>query len=181
MKVATLAVVATLGAPAAASAAIEAQTVQDKLVHYALKEIGRTVREVPAKSNTSRAIRRYHTAVEHARPNEAWCTIFVSYVAKKAGFPLGRVSQGIWDPKNLYLWAKSQGWYFPRGSRKPRVGDLAVHGYSHTGIIVKIDSKGRIFTADANWGDSVKYNLLPLSASGYIRLPSEPRTELVIG
>ncbi|MEJ7784429.1 MAG: CHAP domain-containing protein, partial [Solirubrobacteraceae bacterium] len=102
---------------------------------------------------------------------------FVSYVAKKAGFPLGRVSQGIWEPKNLYLWAKSQGWYFPRGARRPKVGDLAVHGYSHTGIVVRITRKGVVYTADANWGDSVKYNLLPLSASGYIRLPSEPRTE----
>lgn len=181
MKVAAIAVVVAVGAPAAASAAVDRQTVQDELVRYALEEAGRNVREVPARSNTSRAIRRYHTAVEHAGRNAPWCTIFVSYVARKAGFPLGRVSQGISDPKNLYEWAKSQGWYFPRGSRKPRVGDLAVHGYSHTGIIVKIDGRGRIFTVDANWGDSVKYNLQPLSVSGYIRLPSEPRTELVIG
>jgi hypothetical protein len=177
MKAATLAVLlVVLCSPAAASAAGEPETVQDKLVAYALKEIGRQVREVPAKSNTSRAIRRYHTAVPHARPDEAWCTIFVSYVAEKAGFPLGRVSQGIWEPKNLYLWAKSQGWYFPRGARKPKIGDLAVHGYSHTGIVVRTTRKGVVYTADANWGDSVKYNLLPLSASGFIRLPSEPRT-----
>lgn len=178
MKAAALAVLlGALCAPAAASVAGEPETVQDKLVAFALTEIGRQVREVPAKSNTSRAIRRYHTAVPHASPDAAWCTIFVSYVARKAGFPLGRVSQGISDPKNLYLWAKSQGWYFPRGARKPRLGDLAVHGYSHTGIVVKVTRKGFVYTADANWGDSVKYNLLPLSASGFIRLPSKPRTD----
>ncbi|MEJ7788116.1 MAG: hypothetical protein WKF96_25220, partial [Solirubrobacteraceae bacterium] len=94
MKAATLAVLlVVLCSPAVASAAGEPETVQDRLVAYALKEIGRQVREVPAKSNTSRAIRRYHTAVPHARSDVAWCTVFVSYVAKKAGFPLGRVSQ----------------------------------------------------------------------------------------
>lgn len=180
MKLAAIVALVALGAPAAA-AAEGSETVQDKLVRYALEEVGRNVREVPAKSNTSRAIRRYHTAVAHARRDAPWCTIFLSYLARKAGFPLGRVSQGMWDPENLYRWAKAQGWYFPRGSRKPMVGDIAVHGYSHTGIVVKIDARGRIFTVDGNWSDSVRYNRQQLSVSGYIWLPSEPRTELVTG
>lgn len=177
MRAAAVAALVALGAPTAASAAGESQTVQDGLVRYALQELQRNVREVPAKSNTSRAIRRYHSAVKHARPAEAWCTIFISYVARKAGFPLGRVGQGIWDPKNLYRWARGRGWYFPRGSRKPKIGDITLHGFSHTGIVVKIDGKGRVFTVDGNWSDSLRYNRQALSVSGYIRLPSQKRQE----
>jgi hypothetical protein len=153
-----------------------AQTVQQRMVAIALREARRHVREIPAHSNTGPDIRRYHTAVRHARRTEAWCTIFVSYVAKRAGYPLGSVSQGIWDVQNLFRWGRREGFYFGKGARRPRPGDIAVHGYGHAGIVVRVTTAGRVFTVDANWSDSVRYQPLPpFSLTGYIRLPTDPR------
>lgn len=153
-----------------------ARTVQQKMVAIALREARRHVREVPARSNTGPDIRRYHSAVRHARRTEAWCTIFVSYVARRAGYPLGSVSQGIWDVRNLFRWARHEGFYFPKGTRRPHPGDIAVHGYGHAGIVVRVTRAGQVFTVDANWSDSVRYQPLPpFSLSGYVRLPSDPR------
>ncbi|MCW2990786.1 MAG: hypothetical protein JWM73_1380 [Solirubrobacterales bacterium] len=174
MRVATLVALLALAVPAAAAA--KPRTVQQRLVARALLEASRHVHETPAHSNTSPAIRRYHTAVKHARPTEAWCTIFVSYVAARAGYPLGSVGQGIWDVQNLFKWGKEEGFYFPKGTRKVRLGDIAVHGYGHAGIVVKITKRGAIYTVDGNWSDSVVYHPLPyLSLTGYVRLPSTPR------
>jgi hypothetical protein len=172
MKVAALLALLASAAPAAAAE----PTVQDRMVAIALREAARNVREVPADSNTGRDIRRYHSAVRHARPTEAWCTIFVSYVARGAGYPLGSVSQGIWDVKNLFRWGRREGFYFAKGTRHVRVGDISVHGYGHAGIVVKVTKAGRIYTVDGNWGDTVRYQPLPyLSVSGYIRLPGVSR------
>lgn len=172
-KVAVFVVALGLAAPTAAA---EAGIVQDRMVAYAIAEAKRNVREVPARSNTGRRIRRYHTAVEHARWNEAWCTIFVSYIARRAGYPLGSVAQGTWSVETLSKWGRAERFYFRKGRRKVKPGDIALHGYGHAGIVVKVTRKGRIYTVDGNWGDSVRYQPLPyLSVSGYIRLPSEPR------
>lgn len=168
-----LAIVA-LALPSTAAAA--RKTVQQRMVASALAEAERNVQEVPAKANTGPDIRRYHSAVEHARATEAWCAIFVSYVAKKAGYPLGSVGQGIWDIPNLFKWGREQGWYFRKGTRKVKPGDIAVHGYGHAGIVAKVTQKGHIYTVDGNWSDTVRYQPLPyLSVSGYIRLPRTPR------
>ena len=175
MKVAPVLVLATLLLAGSAQAA-GPRTVQQKMVAIALKEARRNVQEVPTHSNTGPDIRRYHTAVKHARTTEPWCAIFVSYVAKKAGYPLGSVSQGIWDIKNLFKWGRHEGFYFNKGARKVKVGDIAVHGYGHSGIVVRVTKSGAIYTVDANWSDTVRYQPIPyLSVSGYIRLPSRPR------
>lgn len=173
MKVVPVLVLLALALPAAAQA--KPKTVQQKMVTIALRESRRGVQEIPAHSNTGPDIRRYHTAVKHARDNAFWCTIFVSWVARQAGYPLGSVSQGIVDVRNLYRWGRHEGWYFRKGTRRPQPGDIAVHGYSHAGIVVRVSSTGAVYTVDANWGDTVTEQLVPLSLSGYIRLPSAPR------
>jgi hypothetical protein len=151
-------------------------TVQQKMVRIAVRESRRHVREIPAHSNLGPEIRKYHTAVTHAKPDAWWCTIFVSWVTKKAGYPIGSVGQGIAQVPNLFKWGRQQGFYFPKGSRQVRLGDIAVHGYGHAGIVVRITKDRRIYTVDGNWGDSVRYQPLPfLSLDGYIRLPSTPR------
>ncbi|MFL5845786.1 MAG: CHAP domain-containing protein [Solirubrobacteraceae bacterium] len=173
MKVAPVLALLALAVPAAAQA--KPRTVQQKMVRIAKHEATLGVHEVPAHSNTGPDIRRYHTAVKHARSDAYWCTIFVSWVARQAGYPLGSVGQGIVDVKNLYTWGRHQGWYFRKGTRTARPGDIAVHGYSHAGIVVRVTDAGAVYTVDANWGDSVTRQLVPLSLSGYIRLPSTPR------
>src|SRR4051794_15863682 len=129
MKVVPVLVLLALLAPASAPAAH--RTVQQRMVAIALREAARNVQEVPAHSNTGPEIRKYHTAVKHAHTTEPWCAIFVSWVAKTAGYPLGSVSQGIWDIKNMFDWGREEHFYFAKGARRPKPGDIAVHGYGH--------------------------------------------------
>src|SRR3954471_23464047 len=153
-----------------------AAPVQQKMVRYALREARRHVQEIPPHSNLGPDIRRYHTAVTHAKADAWWCTIFVSYITKKAGYPLGTLGQGIARGANLFKWGREQGFYFAKGKRRVRLGDIAVHGYGHAGIVVRITKDRRIYTVDGNWSDSVVYQPLPfLSLDGYIRLPTTPR------
>ena len=172
MKAALAAVAAVaLTAPAAAAAGV-----QQEMRRIALAEARIGVREVPARSNLGPDIARYHTAVRHARANEVWCAIFVSWVARQAGYPLGSVGQGAWQVQSLFKWGKREGLYFRKGARRVRVGDIALHGYGHAGIVVKVTKDGRIWSVDGNWSDSVRYQPIPsISVSGYLRLPSTPR------
>jgi len=157
-------------------APIHASTVQQRMVAIALREARRGVREIPAHSNTGPDLRRYHTAVRHAAYNAWWCTIFVSYVARQAGYPLGSVGQGIWEVKNLDRWGRRAGFWHAKGTIRPRPGDIAVHGYGHAGIVIRVPSKGRPWTVDGNWSDTVVYHEMPpFSLTGYIRLPSKRR------
>lgn len=168
--------VASLAALALAAPAQAAETVQQKMRRIALAEAQRNVQEIPARSNLGPDIERYHSAVRHARADEVWCAIFVSYVARQAGYPLGSVGQGAWQVQSLFTWGREQGFYFRRGTRRVRVGDIALHGYGHAGIVVRVARDGRIWTVDGNWSDTVRHQPLPsLSLTGYLRLPSTPR------
>jgi hypothetical protein len=174
MKVASVLAFLALAAPASAATPL---TVQDKLVKFAMAEARRNVQEIPARSNLGPDIKRYHRAVKHASADQVWCTIFVSWVARKAGYPLGSVGQGVWDVQRLFEWGREEGFYFRKGTRRVRPGDIAMHGYGHAGIVAKVTKDGQIYTVDGNWSDTVRYQPLPyLSLSGYIRLPSTPRT-----
>ncbi|MDQ5808883.1 MAG: CHAP domain-containing protein, partial [Actinomycetota bacterium] len=140
-----------LAVPGAASAGV----VQDRMVSIAMAEARRGVQEVPARSNDGPAIRRYRTAVRHAERGAWWCTIFVSYVARRAGYPIGSVGQGIVEVRNLVKWGRKEGFVFRKGSRRPRPGDIALHGLGHTGIVVSVAADGTVHTVDANWSDTV--------------------------
>ena len=159
-----------MAAPATAYAA----TVQQKMVPLALTEANRGVQEIPARSNRGPEIDKYHTAVRHAKPDEWWCAIFVSWVAKQAGYPLGSRGKGIWSVKRLSRWGQRNGFYFAKGTMKPRAGDISLIGYGHAGIVVGYEGN-TVRTVDANWSDSVSVHNEPLDVSGYIRLPSTPR------
>jgi hypothetical protein len=161
-----------LAAPATASAGV----VQDRMVAIALEEAKLGVQEVPERSNDGPAIRRYRTAVRHAKYGAWWCAIFVSYVARRAGYPLGSVGQGVVEVRNLVRWGRRKGFVFRKGTRRPRPGDIALHGFGHTGIVVSVDADGRVHTVDANWSDSVSHHPEPpFSVDRYLRLPDTPR------
>ena len=153
-----------------------AETVQDRMVRIAVAEARRGVQEVPAKSNDGPEIRRYRTAVRHAKHGAWWCTIFVSYVARRAGYPIGSVGQGIVEVPNLLRWGRREGFVFRKGTRRVRPGDIALHGLDHTGIVVSVDADGTVRTVDANWSDTVsEHQEPPFSVNRYLRLPSTPR------
>ena len=153
-----------------------AGVVQDRMVSIALEEARRGVQEVPARSNDGPAIRRYRTAVRHAEKGAWWCTIFVSYVARRACYPIGSVGQGIVEVPNLVEWGRREGFVFRKGERRPRPGDIALHGLGHTGIVVSVGADGTVHTVDANWSDTVSHHREPaFSVDSYLRLPGRPR------
>src|SRR5690349_20067497 len=67
-----------------ASAAVGA-----RIVTLARRELALGVHEIPDGSNRAPAIRRYETATAGAMYGAPWCAYFVSYVAKRAGAPIG--------------------------------------------------------------------------------------------
>ena len=93
--------------------------------------------------------------MKHAEKGAWWCAIFVSYVARRAGYPLGSVGQGIVEVRNLVRWGRREGLVFRKGTRRPRPGDIALHGLDHTGIVVSVAADGTVHTVDANWSDTV--------------------------
>jgi hypothetical protein len=157
----------------ALAAPAHAGTVQQRMVKIATAELARNVQEIPADSNLGPDISRYHRAVRHAPADYPWCAIFVSWVTRQAGYPLGNVSQGIAEVGNLFKWGREHGYYFAKGSREVKVGDISLHGYGHAGIVVSVDP---VVTIDGNWSDTVLRQPVPyISLTGYLRLPGKPR------
>jgi hypothetical protein len=134
------------------------------------------VQEIPERSNDGPDIRRYHTAVRHAKKRAWWCAIFVSWVARRAGYPLGSHGQGVVEVKNLLKWGRREGFVFRKGTRRPRPGDIALHHLDHAGIVVSVEPGGKVRTVDANWSDTVSHHdEPPFSVNKYLRLPGRPR------
>ena len=76
----------------------------------------------------------------------------------------------------MFDWGREEHFYFAKGARRPKPGDIAVHGYGHAGIVVRVTRAGEVYSVDANWSDTVRYHLQPsISVDGYIRLPSTRR------
>ena len=172
MRLLALSILLLLALPAVAHAGV----VQERMVSLALAEAAKGVREVPTRSNDGPEIRRYRTAVPHAERGDWWCAIFVSWVARRAGYPLGSVGQGVIEVKNLVRWGRREGFVFRKGTRRPKPGDIALHGFDHTGIVTSVAADGTVFTVDANWSDTVSHHEQPpFSVNQYLRLPGRPR------
>src|SRR5437773_11870420 len=69
--------------------------VAHRIVRLSQAELARGVREVPDGSNNSRSITRYRTATVGAMRGAPWCAYFASYIAKRAGVPLGWHGEGM--------------------------------------------------------------------------------------
>src|SRR5438309_1191667 len=91
-----------------------------RIVALARKELSRGVHEIPDGSNRAPAIRRYETATRGAMLGAPWCAYFVSYVARRAGVPIGAGGSGIGYVPYIRAWAKQT----KRWRRTPRAGDL---------------------------------------------------------
>ncbi|MFL5845529.1 MAG: CHAP domain-containing protein [Solirubrobacteraceae bacterium] len=167
-KVLGVAVLVSL-ALAAPVAAKPHDTLQRRMVRIALHEAHMGVREVPLGSDRGPRVDRYFLAA-HSRPGVAWCAAFVSYVARKAGYPVGPHRRGTVSVATLTSWGIRRGFWFPAGWRTPRAGDIAIYPSSHTGFVVRT-GLGGLLMVDGNYTNAVSLHAVYEQPSGYLRLP----------
>lgn len=153
--------------------------VGERIVALARAELRWGVKEVPPGSNDSPDIARYRSAVAGARVGP-WCAYFVSYIAARAGVPLGERGQGFGLVADVERWARrTQRWFEPKRMR-PLPGDLVVFP-GHTGIVERVRGK-TLLTIEGNTSNALRRRERPLVGGrpirGFVRLdpayPSPP-------
>src|SRR4051795_12597955 len=122
-----------------------------RIVALARKELKLGVREIPDGSNRAPAIRRYETATRGAMFGAPWCAYFVSYVARRAGAPIGAGGSGIGYVPYIRAWAKQT----KRWKATPRAGDLITFP-QHVGIVESVYANHTLTTIEGNSGNAVR-------------------------
>lgn len=101
----------------------------------------------------------------------AWCAIFVSWCANKAGVSTSIIPKYSYCPTGK-SWFESKGLFKYKGSYTPQRGDIIFflsNGASHTGIVEKV-SGGKVHTVEGNTSDRVarrSYDLTHSTITGY--------------
>jgi PKD repeat protein len=155
-----------LGLTATAAPDAHAATTSERIVSLARAELARGVHEVPEGSNRGARIRTYGEAtVGHYYP-APWCAYFVSYIARKAGAPIGAGGRGLGYVPYIRAWAKQTG----RFTKSPRPGYLIVFP-QHVGIVETVASNHTLTTIEGNSGNAVRRRFRGWGeAMGYVRL-----------
>lgn len=149
-------------APAAEAAK---RTTAQRLVSIARAELARGVREVPDGSNKAARIKTYLSATTPSWFGAPWCAYFVSWVARRAGVPIGAQGRGLGYVPYIVRWAKST----KRWKRKPRPGYL-VTWPNHVGIVETV-SGNTMTTIEGNAGNAVRRRWRRTSdAQGFVAL-----------
>src|SRR3954470_7073079 len=152
-------------APAAAKPRARS-AVATRIVALARKELAKGVREIPDGSNRAPAIRRYETATRGAMFGAPWCAYFVSYVARRAGAPIGAGGSGIGYVPYIRSWAKQT----KRWKATPRAGDLITFP-QHVGIVESVYANHTLTTIEGNSGNAVRRRWRRWGeAMGYVRV-----------
>ena len=142
------------------------KSVGARMVALARPEIG----EAETSENDSPRIAEYRTATAGATVPDQWCAYFVSWVAKKAGSPLGAQGQGFGAVDDVWAWAKSADRAVPNGAGTPHPGDLIILN-QHIGIVEKVLPDGSIQTIEGNTSNQVLRRTHPAGeAIGYVRM-----------
>src|SRR3954452_23699124 len=137
-----------------------------RIVTLARKELAKGVREVPDGSTRAPAIRRYETATRGAMFGAPWCAYFVSYVARRAGAPIGPGGSGLGYVPYIRSWAKQT----KRWTRTPRAGDLITFP-QHVGIVENVYANHTLTTIEGNSGNAVRRRWRRWGeAMGYVRV-----------
>jgi hypothetical protein len=139
-----------------------ADAIRARIVSLALAEGGRGPREVGSgMEDAPYELRRYIV------PGELWCTDFVSWVYRSAGYPLTGGYDGGWLIKNnraMRTWFDRRGRYVENGSIawmdfEPRPGDyIRLHtpsGHGHSGIVRYVAGE-TLYTIEGNVGNHVR-------------------------
>ncbi len=88
-------------------------------------------------------------------PCEEWCSLFASWVWKRAGVPLPGSTATYGYSGSLYTWAKEHGGRVLPPTARPAPGDLVFFGTGptesvHVAIVQRVYKDGRITTIDGN-------------------------------
>jgi len=151
--------------PAATGGAIQKRDIPSDIVRIARGELDAGVGETPLGSDDSRQIAIYRGAlIPRFRP-APWCAIFVSWVTKSAGAPIGRRGRGIASAAGIASWAQRTG----RWTHRPRAGDVAVY-VGHAGIVASVNGSHMV-TIEGNWSNRVsELNRRQGEALGFARV-----------
>ena len=167
IALAALALLALASVAAVASSKQRAQAaVAHRIVKDAQAELARNVHEVPDGSNNSRDISRYRTATSGAMRGAPWCAYFASYIAKRAGVPLGWHGEGMGYVPYIRDWAHKTG----RWRHTPKPGYLITFP-EHVGVVEHVYSNHTLSAIEGNAGNAVRREYHRWSeATGYVRL-----------
>jgi hypothetical protein len=155
-----------LGLAASHAPSAEAATPSQKIVSYARAELAKGVREVPDGSNGGARIRMYGLSTTARYYPAPWCAYFTSYIAKKAGVPIGPGGTGLGYVPYIRSWAQRTG----RWTQKPRPGYLITFP-QHVGVVETVSANGTLTTIEGNSGNAVRRRYRRWKeASGYVRL-----------
>jgi PKD repeat protein len=141
-------------------------TTAARMVAIAQAELRRGVREVPLGSNRGSRIRMYGASTRPRFYPAPWCAYFVSWVARRAGAPLGPSGQGFGYVPYIRAWAQRTG----RWRRQPRSGDLVMFP-QHVGLVERVYRNGTLTTIEGNSSNRVARRFRRWGeASGYVRV-----------
>ena len=142
---------------------------------------GRLTEELPyqargANGRTRARIAEYRTATTGSGVGP-WCAYFTSWVAARAGVPIGPDGSGLGYVPTVKQWAEDTGRYIPAGSAPPQVGDLVVFDrggdgvLDHIGVVTGVRPDGGIATVEGNSSDKVSARSYgPDGFAGLVRL-----------
>jgi PKD repeat protein len=162
-------------APAADAAGVK---IAGRIVKLARKELAHGVHEIPDGSNRAPAIYRYDLATTPHYYGAPWCAYFASYIARRAGVPIGPGGRGLGYVPSIRAWAQASG----KWTQRPRPGELitfpehvgvveAVYPSSHTLTSIEGNYSNGVHRVWHRWRDGM----------GYVRLvggnPANPAPE----
>ena len=162
LVVVALACVPAVVAPAQAAKAGPAS----RMVAIARAELGRGVHEIPDGSNRGGRILMYGRSTTPRFYPAPWCAYFVSWIARRAGRPLGPAGRGFGYVPYIRAWALAT----KRWRSTPRPGDLVMFP-QHVGMVETVSRNRTLTTIEGNSSNRVTRRWRRWSdASGYVRV-----------
>lgn len=143
--------------------------VGERMVILARRELRRDVVEEPLGSNDSPDIARYRSATLGAFQGGKWCAYFTSYLAARAGAPIGPGGTGMGYVPTIIVWSQQ----IEAFARHPQPGDLILFP-QHIGMVERVEGD-RLTTIEGNSSDRViRRDREKDSAVGFVRLSLLP-------
>jgi len=159
----------TANAPASKQPTADAAgaKVAARIVRLARRELAHGVHEIPDGSNRAPAIYRYDLATSPHYYGAPWCAYFASYVAKRAGVPIGPGGHGLGYVPTIRAWAKASG----KWTQRPRPGELITFA-EHVGVVEAVYTSSHTLTSiEGNYSNGVhRVWHRWRDAMGYVRL-----------
>jgi PKD repeat protein len=122
-----------------------------RIVGLARKELTHGVHEIPDGSNRAPAIYRYDLATTPHYYGAPWCAYFASYIAKRAGVPIGPGGRGLGYVPTIRAWAQATG----KWTQRPRPGELITFP-EHVGVVEAVYPSSHTLTSiEGNYSNGV--------------------------